>query len=259
MSKWMTLFEKELLEMARNFKLLWVPLTFIVLGINQPLSSYYLPQIIDTLGGLPKGTVFKIPEPTAAEVLVKGLSQFSTYGVLIIILTTIGLIAGERKSGVAAMILVKPVSYPAFVTAKWMGSLTLMVVSFFVGYLVAWYYTGVLYDWIPFELFFQTYLLYALWFTVVLTIALFFSATLLSSGIAGFLTVFSVMIISIVSSSLSTWLKWSPSKLPDYANMLLLSGNLGKATMPTGLLAVALIIVLLAGCVVIFRKKELAA
>jgi ABC-2 type transport system permease protein len=257
MRQWGTLLAKECLEMWRNFKWIWVPVTFILLGVNQPLSSYYMPQIIDAVGGLPKGAVIKMPVPSAAEVIVKGLSQYTSIGVLIIVLTAMGLIAAERKSGVAAMILVKPVSYSSFVTAKWAGSFILLLFSFFLGYLATWYYTGVLFDWVSISTVIQSYLLYSLWFAIVLTVTVFFSASMITTGLAGFCSLAVIIIVNIVSSSFSHWIKWSPAQLTDYSNQLILTGNISKYTMPSCLVSIACIIILLVLSIVIFRKKEL--
>jgi ABC-2 type transport system permease protein len=259
MSQWMTLLQKEILEMWRNFKWIWVPITFILLGVKEPISSYYLPQIIDAFGGLPEGAVIKLPTPTAAEVLISGLGQYTTLGALIIVLTTMGIIAAERKSGVAAMILVKPVSFHSFVTAKWAGSAILMWFSFFIGYLSTWYYTGLLFEWIPISEFFQSFFFYALWLTVILTVTVFFSASLVTPGMAGFISLAVVIIFSLVSSTLSNWLKWSPAQLTSYANEVLMDKGIPDNTLPACLLAAASIIILLSLSVLIFRKKELAA
>lgn len=258
MRQWVTLWGKECLEMWRNFKWIWVPLTFILLGVNQPLSSYYMPQIIDAVGGLPKGAVIKMPVPSAAEVIVAGLSQYTSLGVLIIVLTAMGLIAAERKSGVAAMILVKPVSFASFVTAKWAGSFLLLLVSFFLGYLATWYYTGILFDWVSFGTVFESYLLYSLWFALVLTVTVFFSASMLTPGLVGFSALAVVIIINILSSSFAHWIKWSPVQLTDYSNQLLLTGRVSKYIMPTSLLTIVCIIILLVLSIMIFRKKELS-
>ncbi|HEY2420715.1 MAG TPA: ABC transporter permease [Neobacillus sp.] len=258
MSQWLTLLQKEIVEMWRNFKWIWVPITFVLIGVKTPISSYYLPQILDSLGGLPEGAVIKIPTPTASEVLISGLGEYMTLGVLIIVLTTMGVIASERKSGVAAMILVKPVSYTSFVTAKWAGGLLLLWLSFFIGSLATWYYTGILFDWIPFMDFFQSFFFYGLWFTIILTITVFFSASLLAPGIAGFSSLAVVIVISLVSSSLSKWLKWSPAQLTSYANEILLSKGIPDHTLPASLITIACIVVLLLASILIFRKKELA-
>lgn len=259
MRQWITLLQKELLEMWRNFKWIWVPITFILLGVNEPLSTYYMPQIIDSLGGMPKGAVIKIPTPSAVEVFIQSLSQYTTIGVLIISLITMGVVAGERRSGVAAMILVKPISYRSYITAKWAGGILLTWFSFLIGVLSTWYYTGILFDWISFGDSIQAFLLYGIWLTVVLTISLFFSALVLTPGVSGFLSIAVVMIISIVTSSLSHWLKWSPAQLTNYSNEILLSGNISKYTYISSVVALACIIVLLTTSVFIFRKKELAA
>jgi ABC-2 type transport system permease protein len=259
MSQWFTLFQKELLEMWRNYKWIWVPITYILLGVSEPLTTYYMPQLIKSFGGLPNGAVFEIPPPTAAEVYIQGLSQYSTIGILVIVLSTMGIIASERKSGVAAMILVKPVSYLSFVTAKWAGGLLLLWLSFLIGSISTWYYTGILFAWIPAVDFIQSFLLYGLWLTVVLTLTVFFSASLITPGLAGFLSLAIVIIFSIISGSLSTWLDWSPAQLTSYGNEVLLSKSVPEQIIPTSIIAFVSIIVLLVFSVFIFRKKELAS
>ncbi|MEH7014359.1 ABC transporter permease [Neobacillus niacini] len=259
MSQWMTLFQKEILEMWRNFKWIWVPITFILLGVSEPLTSYYLPQIIKSFGGLPEGSIIDIPPPTAGAVLASGLSQYSTLGVLIIVLGTMGVIAGERKSGVAAMILVKPVSYLSYISSKWAGSLLLVWFSLFIGYLSTWYYTGQLFDWIPIGEFFQSFVLFGLWLTVVLTVTIFFSAALLAPGMAGFISLAIALVLSIISGALSHLLEWSPSQLAGYASALLTVGELPDDTLPASLVAILLIVILLWLSVFLFKKKELAS
>ncbi|MDP4163255.1 MAG: ABC-2 transporter permease [Bacillota bacterium] len=259
MSQWFVLLQKEILEMWRNLKWVWVPITFILLGVKDPISSYYMPQIIKAMGGLPKGAVFKLPPPTAVEIFVKGMGQFNTIGVLIMVLTTMGVIAAERKSGVAAMILVKPVSYTAFITSKWAGSLLLMLFSFFMGSIATWYYTGILFKWIPMADFFGSFLLYAVWFVVAISITVFFSSVLLAPGAAGFISLAVVGLIGILSSLLSKWMERSPAQLADYANQLLAGQSLPDQTWISLFISFVLIIVLLIGSIFIFGKKELAS
>jgi ABC-2 type transport system permease protein len=259
MSQWMTLFQKEMLEMWRNFKWIWVPITFILLGVSEPVSSYYLPQIIKSFGGLPEGAIIDIPSPTAGAVLASGLSQYSTLGVLIIVLGTMGVIAGERKSGVAAMILVKPVSYLSYITSKWAGSLLLVWFSLFIGYLSTWYYTGQLFEWVAFGEFFQSFVLYGLWLTVILTVTVFFSSALLSPGMAGFVSLSLALVVSIISGALSHLLVWSPSQLTSYAGALLTTGVVPDDTLPACLIGILLIVILLWFSVFLFKKKELAS
>jgi ABC-2 type transport system permease protein len=259
MKQWFILLQKELLEMLRNFKWIWVPLTFILLGAMDPLSSYYLPKIIDTLGGLPEGAMIDIPTPSPQEVLISTIADYDMLGILIVVLITMGVVAGERKSGVAGIILVKPVSFTSYITAKWAGVCILVWVSCFVGFLASWYYIGILFDWIPFQDFMQSFLVYGMWLTFVLTVTVFFSSIFKTTGIVGFTSIAVVVILNLVSGALSHLFEWSPAQLTPYVNQFLLTQSFPDETLLALLVAGAGIMVLLFFSILIFRKKELAA
>ncbi|MED3572141.1 ABC transporter permease [Cytobacillus praedii] len=258
MNQWMTLLNKELLEMTRNFKWIWVPIVFILIAVMEPITAYYMPQIIDSLGNLPDGAVIELPMPSAEEVLVASLSQYNTLGLLVIILSSMGIIAGERKSGVAGLILVKPVSYTAFVTAKWAGAMLLLWISYFIGYFVSWYYVGILFDMVPFIDFIQSFFIYGLWLSFVLTITVFFNSFLKSPGAVGFLSFAAVIILIVISGTFSKWVEWSPAQLLSYASTFIMSGSNSSDVWSAIILSVFGIIMLLGGSIAIFRRRELA-
>lgn len=258
MKQWLTLYKKELLEMVRNYKWIWVPLTFILIAVKEPMTLYYMPQIIDSLGGLPEGAVIELPVPSAGEALAASLSQYNTLGVLIIVLITMGVIAGERKSGVAGIILVKPVSYARFVTAKWAGVMLLIWFSYFCGYFLSWYYVGILFEFISFTDFIQSFFVYGIWLTFVLTITIFFNSFLQSPGAVGFITMGITILLSLVSSSLSHLLDWSPALLSAYTNTFIMGSGFPEELMPTILISLFMIILSLFASIAIFRKRELA-
>ncbi len=259
MRQWFILFNKEMLEMARNFKWVWVPIAFILIGVMDPITTYYMPQILDSVGGLPEGTVIEMPTPPAPDILMMSIGQYNMFGVLIIVLITMGLIAGERKSGVAGIILVKPVSFSSYITAKWAGGLLLVWVSYFVGLLASWYYVGILFKWIPFGDFIQAFFTYGIWLSFVLTVTIFFNAFFRSPGVVGFASIATVIVLSLVSGSLSHLLEWSPAQIAGYTGEFLSTHSFPEAMLPTTLLAVGGIVFLLIGAILVFRKKELAA
>lgn len=258
MNRWFTLFKKELLEMVRNFKWIWVPITFMILGVMDPLASYYMPQILDAVGGLPDGTVLEIPYPTAPQSLLMSIGEFDTLGVLIIALITMGIVAGERKSGVAGLILVKPVPFSFYITAKWAGACLIVWVSYFMGMLASWYYTGILFGWIPFMEFLQGLVVYGIWLTFIMTLTLFYSAIFRSGGLAGFFAIASAIVLNLVSGALSHVLEWSPALIMDYVSQFFLSGTFPEATFPALIIAISGIGLFIVLSIVIFRKKELA-
>ncbi|TJY38522.1 ABC transporter permease [Cohnella pontilimi] len=144
MNAFVVLWKKEWTEAARTSKLIWLPAVFVLLGITQPLLAKFMPDILKSAGNLPAGTVIEIPPAQPGEVLGQTLSQFGSLGVLAICLAFMGMLSGERRSGTAAWILVKPVSSIAYMAAKWAVSTMVTLGSFALGYAAAWYETAVL-------------------------------------------------------------------------------------------------------------------
>src|SRR5690625_838412 len=108
--QWRALFKKEMLENWRNYKWIWVPLVMILLAIMDLITTYYLPVIIESVGGLPEGAVLEMPTLLPSDVIMMSLGQLSSLGVLIIVLMMMGTISGEIKSGVSELVLVKPIT-----------------------------------------------------------------------------------------------------------------------------------------------------
>lgn len=139
-----TLFRKELTELVRSLKILFVPLVFVVLAVGQPVAFKLLPTIIENAGNLPEGAVIQMPVPRPGEVMASVLGQMSQMGILLLILVSMGTIAGERATGVAATVLTKPVGRGAYVVSKALAFGILAAISLFVAIGVSGYYTGIL-------------------------------------------------------------------------------------------------------------------
>lgn len=258
MNQWFTLLNKEILEFSRNYKWIWVPITFILLGVMDPMTTYYMPQIIDSVGGLPEGAVIDIPTPSANEVFIMSLGEYQTIGILVIALSLMGMIAGERKSGVAQLILVKPVSYISYITSKWASAIILVSISLFLGLLASWYYTGVLFDFIPFDHFIKSYGMFGLWLALVVTLVIFYSAVFKNPGVAGTVALATIFIFSLIGSSFSHIMEWSPTQLLPYASHVIVSGTIQEYTWSAIGITIILIILFLAASVITIKRKELA-
>lgn len=257
MKQGMALYRKEMLEMTRNFKILWVPIVFILLGVMQPVSTYYLPDILESVGGLPEGTVFEMPMPSGEEVLLNVLADFGLLGVLILVLSAMGVVSAERQSGVAGMVMVKPVPYSVYILSKWAGLLTLTLISLFIGYAAAWYYTNLLIETVAFERVLPSILVYSVWMIFVVTLTLFFSVWMKGSGSVAFLTIFVVVAMTAVTSLVEKYMTWSPATMTDHAGLVLLSGETGSDFFLALLVTIAIIVAVLIGSVQLFKQKEL--
>jgi ABC-2 type transport system permease protein len=257
MNRWSVLYKKEMLEMWRNYKWLWVPIVFIIIGMMNPVTAYYMPQLLEA-SGLTKEVIQAIPIPTGADILAKALSQYNTLGILILVLSLMGVVASERQSGAAIMILVKPVTHLSYITAKWAGMFSLTIVSFALGYIATWYYTGVLIGNVPFPQIWQSFLVYSLWLLFIVTITLIYSSLLSSTGGIAFLTILTVAAFSLSTSFLKRFMKWSPGKLASDAGYIVIKGT--STTMNLWLsvsVTTVLILIMIYGAAFISKKKKL--
>jgi len=141
--------KKEMMELFHSMKILYIPIVFTLLTIMQPVTMKMLPNLLESTD-LPPGSVISVPEPQAIDVMGTLLSKFGSLGSIIVILIVMGTIAGERASGVASLVLSKPISYIGYFTAKGIAYSILVTISIFIAMVVSTYYTKVLFgdvDW----------------------------------------------------------------------------------------------------------------
>lgn len=256
MKQWCVLFGKEMLEMRRNLKWLWVPIVFILLGIMQPVVYYFMPQILQAAGGLPEGAIIDIPPPQASAVMAETFGQFGSIGLLVLVLAFMGIVAGERQSRTAGMILVRPVPRASFITAKWAAACLLALVSVLAGSLAAWFYTSELIGDISLGLSLLGALVFGLWIMFVMTVTVFLSTIFKSNGAVASLTLLLAIGLSVLTGVFSRLMTWSPSMLTGQSAALLADGAPAQHFGVQAAVAVVAVIALLAGAIVLFKRQE---
>lgn len=256
--QWITIFKKELLEDWRSFKWMWVPLVFIFICIVDPLTTYYLPVILDSVGGMPEGAVFEIPEVTAEAAIMMSLSQTSMIGVLIIVAITMSVIAGERKSGVIELILVRPVHYMTYITAKWAAKLLLVFTSYLLGMLVSWYYVNLLFGELSAASFLSLLLFYFVWLIFVVSLTVFYNTVVKSPGLVLGLSIVTLMLMSAVNQILSFRISWLPNSISTHISNMLGMGSVPNDLWIAAAITIVMSIILLAVAPYILRTKEMA-
>ncbi|WP_135556848.1 ABC transporter permease [Paenibacillus cymbidii] len=257
MSRWIAIYVKEMLEMRRNAKWLWVPLVFVALGVMQPITAYYTPEIIKNMGGLPEGAVFELPIPSPEDVMVKTLSQFGTIGLLVLALAFMATVSGERQSGVAALILVKPVPHATYMTAKWAGVQTLLLAAFACGYGGAWYYTGVLFGPVDVSDALTAFAAYALWLVFVLTWPFLLGTRIRSSAGIAFATIAIAGLLSLAGNLFHRYMAWSPAELQRHASSWIASGHAtGRPAFAAIIAVVAITLMLAVGSILLKRGDD---
>lgn len=212
------LLKKELLETFRSYRWLWLPVFFIGLAIMQPLTSYYMEDIIEQFGGLPEGAVLTIPTPSAEQVYSETHGQFTQIGTFILVLAFMGSLSSERKSGEALLILSKPTNYYAYWFSKWVSALGVTTVSYLVGITAAIYYIFTLFEPMPAgEILFSMFV-YWVWLMFVVTIALVWSTVTKQTSVAAAGALITLLLLNVSASMFGDLTSWSPGILPGIAS-----------------------------------------
>ncbi|MCW5698133.1 MAG: hypothetical protein KIS96_15600 [Bauldia sp.] len=258
MSQWLVLWRRELLELRRSYRWIWVPLVFLALGAMQPLASYYMPQILDSLGGLPEGAVIEIPPPAPGAAMASALNQLGTLGVLVLVLVAMGSVATERSTGQAAMILVKPVSHAAFITVKWAAYALLMLAAVIIGQLGAYYYTDLLIGPLPLSTVLGSAAVFAAWLGFVLALPIALGVFFRSAAAVAVMTVVIAVVLSTATSLLGDAMAWSPALLAAAAAGLLTGAGADGIALPLAVTAAATAAILAAASAGL-RRRPLAA
>lgn len=254
MSNFSILFQKEWRENVRNFKILWIPLVFILFGISEPLTYYYLPQILNTVGNMPSDMVFQLPEYTPEQIVMSTVGQYQFIGMLIIAFGFAGIIARERKNGTATMLYVRPISYNAYVFSKLAIMGILIVGSACIGLLANLYYTYILYGAVETAAFIGFLGTYSIWLLFALSIVICSSAAF-STGVASVTSIFFLIIVPLVDGLLGTYWTISPWKLPMYAGQILSSSIDNTPYIWSLIVTLVIIVLLIVGAAFITKRN----
>lgn len=217
------LLKKEFLESRRSYKLLWFPVIFIFLGMLQPLSSYYLPQI---LGRLPDGVKITMPKFTAEKILSSTLTdQFDQLGLLVIVIGMMGIIVSDKNNGMLTFILTRNTNLGDYLLSKWIGQAIIIAGSVAIGMMTAIFYTYYLYNSVPLGRVAAGLVVYYIWCLFILTFTLMLGSLLPKSSAVAILSIFVLMILKIMTMFGAEFQLFNPSYLTNHAANIMLVGN----------------------------------
>ena len=256
MSEFNVLLQKEFREAWRSWKFLWIPLVFALLGMSDPLTNYYMMDILNAVGNLPEGFAISMPDLVPADILQASIGQFQLIGLLVLIGAFVGAVSKERANGMATLLYVRPISFAAYFMSKYVVMSAVGLVSLVAGFTASVYYTIVLYGNFEMTMLLASFATYFVWLLFVIAITLLMSAAF-KTGVAtagAFIIIFGGQIVDAIVGIFWTV---SPWKLPGYGVQLIR----GTMEMPDYWWSMAVTVVLLLIFIVIgiFAMKKNAA
>lgn len=205
------IFKQEWKESWRNKRMIWLPIALMLLAAMQPLTLYFLPDILASGGNLPEGAVIEFPTPTPEEVLLSVSEQLRQIGLLVVLLSAMHTFSHERTIGTLAWLKSLKIPSSRIVLSKWAHYSLLTVLSIILAQLTAAYYTVVLFDSFNVSDFLISTALLAVHFIVQLSVFFLFAA-LLESGLIALVITLGIHFIMALVLGWVNW-DWMPWKL----------------------------------------------
>ena len=138
---------KEFLETRRTWRLWVLPGIMVVfLGLGTPALTAVTPALLRATEQAQPGVVIKLPEPTSLDSYVGFMGNLDQLALLAIIIAGAAVVASERRAGTIVLVLTKPLSRTAFIIAKAVSQLTLLVAATALGTLVCILVTTAIFD-----------------------------------------------------------------------------------------------------------------
>ena len=131
--------KKELTEYMRNFKLFLAIALFALLGIMNPLTAKFLPDLLGNF--MPEGITILIAEPTNLDSWIQFFKNGTQIGLFIIVILLSGMMAKEYEKGTLINMVTKGLPRRTILFSKFTGALLLWTVSYWVCFFITLGYT----------------------------------------------------------------------------------------------------------------------
>lgn len=249
--------KKEFREIGKTYKTYVIPIIFLILGLMSPIIAKLTPDLVKSLAESGSGMIIQVPPPTAVDAYLQLFKNFNQIGMLVVLITSIGLVVEEKNRGTAVLILTKPVPRWAFIISKYLASAVLVVGSTLLSYFACVYYCGILFDETLLKPSFQGLVLLLVFYLLVLAIALLASTVGNTSVVSGGLAIGGVLLLSLLPSLHKWFASYSPGALSSMETQLAAGSIVFSEAVPALIVTVVLAVLLVAAAVVVFQRQEL--
>jgi ABC-2 type transport system permease protein len=219
---------KEFVQMVREYKVIWLPIVFILLGLTQPVVTYYLPSILEALGGGQGITIdSSLTSQKGGEVLASTLgSQFDQLGLMILAISMMGMIQVDKTTGMLAFILTRPVTVFSYLGGKLVSNYLIAAFSVALGYLTSYLYVLDLFSTIPFLTMILALLLYLVWVLFIVSFTMMISTIFHSQSIIALISIVFLIGCRIIVNINPVIDLLNPASMSKHAMELLIIGSL---------------------------------
>lgn len=214
--------------MTRDFKVIWLPIVFIFLGATQPVVTYYLPSILEALGGGQGITIDSgMTNQQGGAVLASTLgSQFDQLGLMILVISTMGIIQSDKGNGMLAFILTRPVAVISYIAGKLVSNYLIAIISVAFGYFTSYSYVNYLFTNVPFSQMINGLFFYLLWVLFIVSFTTLISTILSSQAAIALLSIVFLLGCRIMVGLSPIIDLLNPASVSKHAMEVLITGSI---------------------------------
>jgi len=136
---------KEFVEIRRTWRIWMIPGMLVFFGVTSPIIAALTPGLVRSMTASQPGVVIHIPPPTALDGYAQLLKNLNQFVLIALIISGASAVSSERSSGTAILALTKPLSRRAFVLAKILSQVTLLIFATALGAAACLVVTGVVF------------------------------------------------------------------------------------------------------------------
>ena len=230
MNRIIVMTKKEFVQMVREFKVIWLPIVFLLLGITQPVVTYYLPSILKTLGGSQGITIdSSLTAQTGGDILASTLgSQFDQLGIMIIVISMMGIIQSDKVNGMLSFILTRPVRVLSYIGGKLVSNYLLICSSLAMGYFASYLYVYYLFTSVPFSDIVVALLFYLVWVLFMISFTTMISTIFNNQGLIALISIVFLMICRVIVGLNPVIDFANPAMMSKFAMEVLITGSVNS-------------------------------
>lgn len=245
---------KERTEIRRTWRLWVIPGMLVFFGVTSPLIAAITPALVESMAASQPGVVIRIPPPTVFDAYAQFIKNLDQFVLIAIVIAGAGIVSGERASGTAILALTKPLSRGAFVAAKILSQLVLLVVATALGTVACIAMTAVVFDGADTARLVRAVALWLLYGSLLVVVMTLFSAAFRSRGAAAGAGL-AFYFLALLASA------WGPAARYSFVGMFgVIRAALSGAPVAAGWPVVTAMVAIIVGAMAamrIFERQEL--
>lgn len=253
MKGYIAFLNKEFLEMFRSYKILILVCVFFLLGVMNPLTAKYTPELLKNM--TQEGVTITMTDPTVMDSWVQFFKNANLMGIIVIVIVFSNILSNDINKGTVINMVTKGIKRRTIIFSKLSAVLIMWTLCFSFCFIVSYGYTKFLFDGDVPNLLFSVFMVW--YFGIIVISALFFGSLLSKSNFSSILFVALFIVLLYIIGIIPKTSSYNPISLVTSNMELLKEVKVPKDFIWSICIGTGMIGVYIISAVKMFNKKML--